>query len=122
MATKEKEVKKSVKEEYLALQEKIGEMEPGDEGYEKAIKDLKTLSKEYYSERVTVKLPRPRPGEDKRLFVGVNGIGYSIERGVDVEVPRSVAEVIERSEAQADANYEAREALSKAFTDDPRSK
>ena len=34
------------------------------------------------------------------VFVGVNGRTYLVERGVTVSVPRMVAEVIERSEAQ----------------------
>lgn len=114
--------KKSVSEQYFAMQEKISEMQPGEDGYDKALKEFKELAKRFYSERVTVRLPRPRAGEDKHLYVGVNGIGYLIEKGKEVEVPRSVAEVIERSEEQADANYETREALSRSFTEDPRTK
>lgn len=33
-------------------------------------------------------------------FVGVNGKGYQIKRGVDVQVPASVAEVLRHSEEQ----------------------
>lgn len=113
---------KSIKEEFLALQEKISEMTPGDDEWDKTLKEFKAASVKFYNERVKVKLPRPRAGEDKHQFVGVNGIGYLIERGKEVEVPRSVAEVLERSEAVADENYETQDALSKAFTDDPRSK
>ena len=116
-----KTAKKSVKEQFLELQEKLAGLEQGDEGFEETLKEFKDVSKIYYSERVTVKLPRPRGGEDKRLFVGVNGIGYLIERGKEVEVPRAVAEVIERSEEQANINFENSEALSRSFTDDPRS-
>ena len=30
------------------------------------------------------------------VFVGVNGVNYKIQRGVDVDVPPEVAEVLER--------------------------
>ena len=32
------------------------------------------------------------------VFVGVNGVNYMIQRGVDVEVPKAVAEVLRHSE------------------------
>ena len=113
---------KSIKEEFLELQEKISGMGPDDEDWDKTLKEFKAASVKYYNERVTVKLPRPRAGEEKHKYVGVNGIGYLIERGKEVEVPRAVAEVLERSEAIADENYEKQEALSRSFTEDPRSK
>lgn len=34
------------------------------------------------------------------VFVGVNGRNYLVQRGMDVEVPREVAEVLEHSQAQ----------------------
>ena len=34
------------------------------------------------------------------LFVGINGLNWLIQRGVDVEVPVEVAEVIKNMEAQ----------------------
>ena len=34
------------------------------------------------------------------VFVGVNGVNYMIQRGVDVEVPPEVAEVLEHSQQQ----------------------
>ena len=52
---------------------------------------------------MVIRLPRALPGEEDTLFVGVNGKGYRIKRGVDVEVPRSVAEVLRNSEAAKDA-------------------
>ena len=36
------------------------------------------------------------------VFVAVNGESYLIQRGVEVEVPRSVAEVLEHSQQQDD--------------------
>ena len=37
------------------------------------------------------------------VFVGVNGETYLIQRGVDVEVPKAVAEVLRHSEEMDDA-------------------
>ena len=37
------------------------------------------------------------------VFVGVNGVTYLVQRGVDVEVPRAVAEVLEHSEEMDNA-------------------
>lgn len=41
------------------------------------------------------------------LFVGVNGVNYQIKRGVPVNVPKAVAEVIRHSQEQ-DAQSAAR--------------
>ena len=51
-------------------------------------------------ERVTIQLFKDRGQYAGDKFVGVNGIGYQIKRGVPVEVPKSVAEVLAQSEAQ----------------------
>ena len=37
------------------------------------------------------------------VFVGVNGVTYLVQRGVDVEVPKVVAEVLEHSEEMDNA-------------------
>lgn len=34
------------------------------------------------------------------VFVGLNGKGYQIQRGVDVQVPAGVAEILKHSEEQ----------------------
>ena len=34
------------------------------------------------------------------MFVGINGDSYLIQRGMDVKVPKAVAEVLEHSAAQ----------------------
>lgn len=54
-------------------------------------------------DKVRVRLPRAVRGEEDTVFVGVNGKGYRIRRGVDVMVPRSVAEVLRNSEAAKEA-------------------
>lgn len=37
------------------------------------------------------------------VFVGVNGVTYLVQRGVDVELPKAVAEVLEHSEEMDNA-------------------
>lgn len=49
---------------------------------------------------VTIKLAYLPGQEENEVFVGVNGYRYQIQRGVEVEVPRFVAEVLANSEKQ----------------------
>lgn len=48
-------------------------------------------------ERVSVRLPRDPMNETGVCFVGVNGFGYTIPRGVTVSVPRSVYLALENA-------------------------
>ena len=41
----------------------------------------------------------------KNLEVSINGVQYLVNRGVDVKVPRKVAEVIENSMKQREAAF-----------------
>lgn len=49
---------------------------------------------------VKIFLPLIKGDKTKEVFVGINGKGYKIKRGIPVEVPESVAEVIRHSEQQ----------------------
>ena len=49
---------------------------------------------------VTVVLPRATGKEEDFLFVGLNGKGYTIKRGIPVRVPRPVADIVYESERQ----------------------
>ena len=60
----------------------------------------------YDQQKVSIKIPLTRDQKDD-VFVGVNGKTWLIKRGVTVEVPRYVADLIERSESQAEANIAA---------------
>ena len=53
-------------------------------------------------EKVRVKLFKDNGRYKSDLFVSVNGVNYMIRRGVEVEVPRAVAEVLEYSQHQDD--------------------
>ena len=66
---------------------------------------------------VKIKLPYIPGAKDNEVFVGVNGYRYQIQRGVEVEVPRFVAEALENSEKQkmhADATLQALQAKAEA--------
>ena len=51
-------------------------------------------------ELVTVSLPRATGKEEDVVFVGLNGKGYTIRRGVAVRVPRPVYEILAESQRQ----------------------
>lgn len=54
-------------------------------------------------ERVKIRLFKDNGKYSQDVFVGVNGVGYQIRRGETVEVPASVAEVLEQSMTQDEA-------------------
>ncbi len=56
------------------------------------------------SKMVKVRLPKAQQGQEQEVFVGVNGVGYRIRKGVEVSVPAAVAEVLRNAEAAADRN------------------
>ena len=51
-------------------------------------------------ELVTVTLPRATGTEENYVFVGLNGKGYTIMRGVPVRVPRPVADILTEARSQ----------------------
>lgn len=60
---------------------------------------------------VTIKLPLTRTEKDD-VWVAVNGKSMLIKRGVEVEVPRCIAEVLEHQEQMLIKAMETQEALS----------
>lgn len=60
----------------------------------------------------TIKLPLTR-NEKEDVFVGVNGRTWSIKRGVEVEVPECVFEVLERREKMLSQAMEYEEAAAR---------
>jgi len=53
--------------------------------------------KETTNSLVKIVLPLTEEKQDD-VFVGINGMNYKIQRGIEVEVPASVAEVLKNSE------------------------
>ncbi|MCD8036972.1 MAG: hypothetical protein LUE88_06325 [Clostridiales bacterium] len=51
-----------------------------------------------WNEMVEVKLPKAPKTEQNFQFVGVNGKTFQVPKGVTVEVPKPVAEVLKNAE------------------------
>lgn len=51
---------------------------------------------------VKILLPRGRKNEENFVIVSVNGRSWKIMRGVEVKVPRCVAEVLENAQMMAE--------------------
>ncbi len=57
--------------------------------------------------RVKFKLPRlPGSNANQDQYVSLNGKGYIIRRGVEVEVPEGVYEILAHAQLAEDAAYE----------------
>lgn len=59
--------------------------------------------RERMKEMVEIKLFKDNDRYQDDLFVGYNGTGYIVKRGIPVKVPRAVAQIISDSETQQDA-------------------
>ena len=57
-------------------------------------------SPEWYEELVSIRLFKDSEKYKEDVYVGVNGKGWLIQRGVEVQVPRYVAQVLEQSVQQ----------------------
>ena len=53
-------------------------------------------------DKVRIRLFKDNGRYKRDLFVSVTGVNYKMRRGVEVEVPRAVAEVLEHSQRQDD--------------------
>ena len=58
------------------------------------------MKKNNWNDTIKIKLFKDNDRYKDDLFVGLNGHRYNIKRGVEVEVPKCVAEVIRLSEKQ----------------------
>ena len=71
-------------------------------------KETKQTAKK--EEKVTIKLPLTRAEKDD-VWVGLNGKSYLIKRGVNVEVPAGVAEILQHQEEMLNLAMEYEEAM-----------
>ena len=69
----------------------------------------------YWTEKVTIHLFKDSVKYKDAVTVGVNGRFWQIERGVDVEVPRNVAEVLRQSQEQDQRTAEMIESQARDF-------
>lgn len=60
------------------------------------------MAKKKCSPMVKILLPRGRKNEENFVIVSVNGRNYKIMKGVEVEVPESVAQVLENADMMAE--------------------
>jgi hypothetical protein len=51
---------------------------------------------------VKIRLPRPTGSEPKEIVAGINGKLWRIQKGVEVEVPKPIVDLIEDSERRKD--------------------
>lgn len=72
-------------------------------------------SREWYNELVSVKLFKDSGKYRDDVFVAVNGKGWQIRRGVEVQVPRYVALVLQQSLEQDAATAELMDRQSAEF-------
>ena len=77
-------------------------------------------SEEELKKPVKVKLRKDRNNPKPDLFVGVNGKTFVIKRGVEVEVPGYVAQLIADSEAQEEYAIEYMENMSEKYAQETR--
>ena len=56
-----------------------------------------------WSKKVTIKLDKPAPGQDNYVIASVNGKVFKIKKGVVVDVPAPIAEVIEHAQEAEEA-------------------
>jgi len=68
------------------------------------VEDVKPANgKDPWQEKVTIKLDKALPGEDNYVIASVNGRVFKIKKGVMVDVPKPIAEVIEHSREAEEA-------------------
>ena len=72
---------------------------------EAAVQEKDTVQAEPVQEKDTevIRLFKDSQRYKAPVFVGVNGEAYLVQRGVDVEVPKAVAEVLRHSEEMDNA-------------------
>lgn len=58
------------------------------------------------TDTIPVTLPRATGREEDFVFVGLNGKGYTIRRGVTVQVPRPVYDILTESQRQRQRQQE----------------
>jgi hypothetical protein len=63
------------------------------------------------AKKVEIFVPRGSDREDPNVFVGINGVNYLIPRGKKSEVPKEVAEELERSNIATQQFFETSDSL-----------
>lgn len=91
-----------------------GEAETPEARRERILQE-REAQRAYLDEKVEVELFHDSGKYSSDVFVAVNGKGYQIKRGVKVQVPRSVALVLQASKDQDNATAELIDGLTSDF-------
>lgn len=94
------------RDEYEKLLEKIESLKNSSQAVDKTAENTKRKerleeSKKLLSERVKIKLFKDGEKYKDDLLVSINGKAIKIQRGVEVEIPKAYATVIEQSQIQS---------------------
>lgn len=84
------------------------------------VKETPKSEKEYWNERVPFRAFRDSGKYKDDIFVGWNGKGYNIKRGIEVMVPRAVRDIIWNSMDQDDRTNAMIEAKQHEFAAESR--
>lgn len=108
--------------EFELLKKRLEELELELAGKKVEAKNVKTEEDEkmeaYLNEKVKVRLFKDGRDYKDPVFVAINGKNIVIERGVEVEIPRKYAMVLEESEKQMTAANEYSTAKENEFATD----
>lgn len=78
------------------VEAKLAESAPAEKV---VLTDEQKAAEAHARELVDFKIPKTKNQRDD-VFIGLNGVGYRIKRGVTVKVPRAVKMIYEESEEQ----------------------
>lgn len=93
------------------------EEETSDQESEEPVLKKNALARKPEKKMVKRRLFKDNDKYQGNVFVCVNGKAYSIERGVEVEIPEEVAEVLDNAENQF---MNASDAMERAIYQDPK--
>lgn len=78
---------------------------------------MATAARDPFEKKVRVKLPKAPRGEENFVITSVNGQTYKVQRGVEVDVPEPIAEVLRHSEEAQDRADEFIEKMTSDFAE-----
>lgn len=90
-------------------------------GIEAPVSEVGTSAKDKKQPRVKINIAKQdKPGGGDPVFVGVQGVGYTIPRGINVDVPAPVVEVLKNAKQDRifqdeDGNIHSEEVLTYPF-------
>lgn len=105
IADAEKKAAKIIKN----AEDKVSQLVANSNGTAKPVRTIREEPK------VRIKLPKDKVKNNTDLPVSINGVTYLLQRGVWIEVPLAVAEVLDNANRQEEYAIQYSEGLAKAF-------